>query len=115
ARRALARVSRRGAMEPRGDRGTGAAARLAADRVARRGRRLLPLPARRAGLSTVRIRIRTVAWAAAVLVAFAVGVALGEALHDSPGGGDTSTLVRTLSPLPIAPVGKTVTVTVSQP
>jgi len=63
----------------------------------------------------VRIRIRTVVWAGAVLVAFGVGVALGEALHDNPGPGDTRTLVRTLSPLPIAPAAETVTVTVSQP
>ncbi len=63
----------------------------------------------------MRIRIRTVVWAGAVLVAFGIGVALGEALHDNPGAGDTRTLVRTLSPLPIAPARETVTVTVSQP
>jgi hypothetical protein len=51
-----------------------------------------------------------------LLVAFAVGVALGEALHDnsSPAGGQT--LIRTLNPLPIAPAAReTVTVTVQKP
>jgi hypothetical protein len=50
---------------------------------------------------------------AAFLVVFAIGVALGEALHDNPGAGSTQTLVRTLNPLPIAPAAReTVTVTV---
>ena len=48
----------------------------------------------------MRIRIRTVVWTAVVIVAFGIGVALGEALHDNPGSGDVRTLVRTLSPLP---------------
>jgi hypothetical protein len=61
------------------------------------------------------MRMRTVVWSGAVLLAFGIGVALGEALHDNPGSGDTRTLVRTLSPLPIAPARETVTVTVSQP
>ena len=38
----------------------------------------------------------------AVLV-FAIGVALGEALHDNPQSGGTQSLVRTLQPLPLAP------------
>jgi len=63
----------------------------------------------------VRIRIRTVVWMAVAIVAFGIGVALGEALHDNPRSGDMRTLVRTLSPLPIAPARETVTVTVSQP
>jgi hypothetical protein len=63
----------------------------------------------------VRIRIRTLVWTAVAIVAFGIGVALGEALHDNPGSGDTRTLVRTLAPLPIAPAHETVTVTVSQP
>jgi hypothetical protein len=53
---------------------------------------------------------------AAVVVVFAVGIALGEALHDnsSPAGGQT--LIRTLNPLPIAPAAReTVTVTVQKP
>jgi hypothetical protein len=63
----------------------------------------------------VRIRIRTLVWTAVAIVAFVIGVALGEALHDNPGSGDMRTLVRTLEPLPIAPAHETVTVTVSQP
>jgi len=51
---------------------------------------------------------------AAFLVVFAVGVALGEALHDNPGKGETQTLVRTLRPLPLAPAART-TVTVNAP
>jgi hypothetical protein len=58
---------------------------------------------------------RRLAWIALVLAAFGVGVALGEALHDAPGGGGSRTLVRTLQPLPLAPARETVTVTVSQP
>jgi hypothetical protein len=41
---------------------------------------------------------------------FAVGIALGEALHDNPKPGGTRTTQRTLRPLPLAP--QTVTVTV---
>ena len=52
--------------------------------------------------------------AAGLLVVFAVGVALGEALHDDPGKGETRTLVRTLRPLPLAPAART-TVTVTAP
>ena len=39
-----------------------------------------------------------------VLLVFAFGVALGEALHDNPKPGGTQTLVRTLKPLPLTPV-----------
>jgi hypothetical protein len=42
---------------------------------------------------------------------FAAGVALGEALHDNPKPGGTRTGVRTLKPLPLPPVRRTVTVT----
>jgi len=51
-----------------------------------------------------------------VALVFAVGVALGQALHDNPKPGGTQTLVRTLKPLPLAPAAvKTVTVTVTTP
>jgi hypothetical protein len=51
--------------------------------------------------------------AAAAVVIFVVGVAVGEALHDNPRPGGTQTLVRTLRPLPLAPAAReTVTVTV---
>jgi hypothetical protein len=50
---------------------------------------------------------------AALVVVFAVGVALGEALRDNPQPGGTQTLLRTLHPLPLAPAAReTVTVTV---
>ena len=52
-------------------------------------------------------------WVIAIVVlvcVFAAGVALGEALHDNPKPGGTTTTVRTLRPLPLVP--QTVTVTV---
>jgi hypothetical protein len=50
-----------------------------------------------------------------LLVAFVVGIALDEALHDNPAPGGTQTLVRTLHPLPLAPAAReTVTVTVEK-
>ena len=50
---------------------------------------------------------------AGLVVAFAVGIALGEALHDNPATGGTQSLVRTLHPLPLVPAAReTVTVTV---
>ena len=60
--------------------------------------------------------IRTVVLALGVLLVFAVGIAVGEALHDTPRPGGTQTLVRTLQPLQIAPAARTtVTVTVQKP
>ena len=51
--------------------------------------------------------------AAGVLLAFAVGIGLGQALNDNPEPGGTQTLVRTLEPLPLAPAAReTVTVTI---
>ena len=53
---------------------------------------------------------------AAAVVVFAIGIAVGESLHDNPRPGGTQTLVRTLKPLPLAPAARdTVTVTVSNP
>jgi hypothetical protein len=67
-------------------------------------------PPRRAG------RARLVWPVAAAALAFVVGIALGEALHDNPAPGGTQTLVRTLKPLPLAPAAReTVTVTTSNP
>jgi hypothetical protein len=54
--------------------------------------------------------------AAGLVVAFAVGIAVGEALRDNPKPGGTQTLVRTLEPLPLVPAAReTVTVTASNP
>jgi len=46
------------------------------------------------------------------VLAFAVGVAVGQALRDNPEPGGDRTYVRTLKPLPLAPARETVTVTV---
>ena len=60
--------------------------------------------------------IRTGLIALGAIVVFAVGIALGEALHDAPSPGGTQTLVRTLQPLPLAPAAReTITVTVQKP
>ena len=59
-----------------------------------------------------RRRRRVPVWligAAALLVTFIVGVALGEALHDNPKPGGTQTVVRTLRPLTLAPLPVTIT------
>ena len=53
---------------------------------------------------------RWVAAAVVLVCVFAVGLALGEALHDNPKPGGERTTQRTLRPLPLAP--RTVTVTV---
>ena len=54
---------------------------------------------------------------AAAVVLFGVGVAVGEALHDTPRPGGTRTYVRTLHPLRLAPSvpTRTITVTSSSP
>jgi hypothetical protein len=46
--------------------------------------------------------------AALVLLVFALGIALGQALHDNPKPGGTVTLERTIS-LPSVPPGSTIT------
>jgi hypothetical protein len=43
-----------------------------------------------------------------VLLVFALGIALGQALHDNPKPGSTVTLERTIS-LPSVPPGSTIT------
>jgi len=58
--------------------------------------------------------LRVLAWLIVIVVVFAVGLALGEALHDNPSGGGTQTLVRTLKPLPLPPARETVTRTVTR-
>ena len=56
---------------------------------------------------------RAVLLAAAAVLVFVVGIALGKALGDNPKPGREQTLVRTLRPLPLAPAAReTVTVTV---
>ena len=59
---------------------------------------------------------KLIAAAVGAVVVFAIGVAVGESLHDNPQPGGTQTLVRTLKPLPLAPAAReTVTVTVQNP
>jgi hypothetical protein len=51
-----------------------------------------------------------------LVVAFVLGIALGQALDDNPGAGGTQTIVRTLEPLQLAPAARqTVTVTAQNP
>ncbi len=45
---------------------------------------------------------------AIILVVFALGIALGQALHDNPKAGGSVTIERTLS-LPSVPPGSTIT------
>ena len=55
---------------------------------------------------------RRILLAGVVLVVFALGVGLGQALNDNPQQG-RQTLIRTLEPLPLAPAAReTVTVTI---
>ena len=54
--------------------------------------------------------------AAGLVLAFAVGVAVGQSLNDASSGDGTQTIVRTLKPLPLAPAARqTVTITVQNP
>jgi hypothetical protein len=66
-----------------------------------------PTPRRRRG----RAALKWALGALLVAVAFGLGIALGEALHDNPRSGGSRTYVRTLRPLPLAPAPLTVTVT----
>jgi hypothetical protein len=60
--------------------------------------------------------IRRAALVVVVAAVFAVGVALGEALHDNPRPGGEQRIVRTLKPLPLAPAAReTVTITTRNP
>lgn len=59
-------------------------------------------PARRRGRTLLKVAACIVVLAAVL----AVGIALGEALHDGPQAGVTQTYVRTLTPLPQKPPAK---------
>ena len=54
--------------------------------------------------------------AAGLVIAFAVGIAVGQSLDDGSQTGGTQTVVRTLQPLPLAPAAReTVTITAPNP
>ena len=55
--------------------------------------------------------MRRLVAAIVAVVIFAIGVAVGESVHDNPKPGGTQTLVRTLKPLQLPPAQVTVTVT----
>jgi hypothetical protein len=64
----------------------------------------------------LRRRARIVLSLVGAVVFFGLGIAVGEALHDNPQPGGTQTLIRTLTPLGLAPApGPTVTVTTQKP
>ena len=71
--------------------------------------RLSPLEREERRRQRRRREIARWSWRAAfVLLVLALGIALGEALHDNPKPGGTITFERTLS-IPSAPPGSTVT------
>ena len=57
-----------------------------------------PAPERRVRPRRRRRRLRRLLVAVVVIAAFAVGVAVGEALHDNPKPGVTITTIRTIRP-----------------
>jgi hypothetical protein len=59
--------------------------------------------------------LRVAAGVALLLLAFAIGIAFGQALEENPQPGGTQTSVRTLRPADLAEPPETVTVTVSSP
>jgi hypothetical protein len=62
------------------------------------------------------VNLRRILALAGIVVAFVVGLAVGESLDDGNPPSGTQTLVRTLRPLPLAPAAReTVTVTVHSP
>jgi hypothetical protein len=59
-----------------------------------------------------RLRTRLILPLLGAAVFFALGIAVGEAVHDNPEPGGTQTIVRTLNPLGLPPApATTVTVT----
>jgi hypothetical protein len=71
-------------------------------------------PLSRRAAARRRRRFRSLTVLVVLAVVFAIGIALGESLHDNPAPGGTQTLVRTLLPLQVAPAART-TVTVTSP
>jgi hypothetical protein len=61
--------------------------------------------------SPARVALGIVLRLAVLAAIFAVGVALGESLHDNPKPGETRTQTRQLRPVSLPPVTRTITVT----
>ena len=59
-------------------------------------------------------RLRGLAVPAGVVVVFAIGIALGQALHDNPRPGGKQTVIRTIRPASLTAAART-TVTVTKP
>jgi hypothetical protein len=64
--------------------------------------------------SPARLVLGIVVRVAALAAVFAVGIALGEALHDNPRPGEERTQTRQLRPISLPAVTRTVTVTVKR-
>jgi hypothetical protein len=76
---------------------------------------LLERPSRHDRARRRRFLPRWLVFGIALVAVFATGIALGQALDDTPEPGGVTTSVRTLEPLPQEPPARTVTVTVTQP
>jgi len=59
--------------------------------------------------------LRVLGLALGLVAVFVIGIAFGQALDDGPEPGGSTTIVRTLTPLPQEPPPRTVTVTVTEP
>lgn len=57
--------------------------------------------------------VRPALVALGLLALLLIGISIGQALEDGPSPGGTQTNVRTLSPQPLPPAERTVTVTVT--
>ena len=78
---------------------------------------ILERPSRhnRASKPSRRRALRVLGLALGLVAVFVIGVAFGQALDDGPEPGGSTTIVRTLTPLPQEPPPRTVTVTVTEP
>jgi hypothetical protein len=73
--------------------------------------RPLPTRYRRQRRSPARLVLGILLRLVVLAAIFAVGLALGESLHDNPRPGETRTQTRQLRPVSLPPVTRTVTVT----
>jgi hypothetical protein len=73
--------------------------------------RPLPTRYRRQRRSPARLALGLLLRLVLLAAVFAVGLALGESLHDNPKPGESRTQTRQLRPVSLPPVTRTVTVT----